>query len=74
MLAGHAVNDRRVPISQARILREALAAAGSEEGVDGDFEYRELDEEGHSSTEQRQMLRTFQLLDDFLDRRIGTDD
>ena len=68
----HGVNDRRVPISQARIFRDALLAAGYAEGPDGDFEYEELGEEGHASSDQDQKLRTFQLLRDFLDRRVGT--
>jgi dipeptidyl aminopeptidase/acylaminoacyl peptidase len=66
----HGVNDRRVPVSQARIFREALEEHGYEEGVD--FEYRELGEEGHASSDQAQKLRMFELLDDFLDRRVGT--
>ena len=67
----HGVNDRRVPVSQARIIREALDDAGYEEGEDGDFEYEELGEEGHASSDQEQKLRMFRLLDDFLDRRVG---
>ena len=65
----HGVNDRRVPVSQARIMREALEDAGYEEGEDSDFEYRELGEEGHASSDQEQKLRMFRLLADFLDRR-----
>jgi len=71
LLIVHGVNDRRVPVSQARIFREALEDAGYEEGEDGDFEYRELGEEGHASSDQEQKLRLFRLLDDFLDRRVG---
>jgi len=67
----HGVNDRRVPVSQARIFREALDDAGYEAGEDGDYEYEELGEEGHASSDQEQKLRMFRLLDDFLDRRIG---
>jgi len=79
LLMLHGVNARRVPVSQARIFREALEAAGYEEGPDpgdasgdtsGDFEYRELGEEGHASSDQEQKLRTFRLLADFLDRRV----
>ncbi len=68
----HGVNDRRVPVSQARIFREALENAGYEPGAGGDFEYEELGEEGHASSDQEQKLRLFRLLDDFLQRRIGT--
>ena len=66
----HGVNDRRVPVSQARIFRDALADAGYEEGEDGEFEYRELGEEGHASSDQDRKLRMFRLLADFLDRRV----
>ena len=69
----HGVNDRRVPVSQARIVREALDEAGYEEGDAGDFEYRELGEEGHASSDQDQKLRMFESLADFLDRRVGTE-
>ncbi|MEF8780732.1 MAG: prolyl oligopeptidase family serine peptidase, partial [Haloferacaceae archaeon] len=72
LLILHGANDRRVPVSQARIFREALEDAGFEEGTDGDFEYRELGEEGHASSDRRQKLRMFRLLDGFLDRRVGT--
>ena len=72
LLVVHGVNDRRVPASQARHFREALEEAGYVEGEDGDFEYRELGEEGHASTDQDQQLRTFRLLEDFLDRRLGS--
>ncbi len=67
----HGVNDRRVPVSQARIFRDALEEAGYE-GGEG-FEYEELGEEGHASSDQEQKLRTFKLLADFLDRRVGTE-
>ncbi|WP_254808032.1 S9 family peptidase [Natronosalvus amylolyticus] len=68
----HGVNDRRVPVSQARIFREAMLEAGYEEGKTGDeFEYEELGEEGHASSDQEQKLRMFELLADFLERRVS---
>jgi dipeptidyl aminopeptidase/acylaminoacyl peptidase len=70
VLIVHGVNDRRVPISQARIFREAIESAGYEAGEDADFEYQELGEEGHASTDQDQKLRMFRLLDGFLARRL----
>jgi dipeptidyl aminopeptidase/acylaminoacyl peptidase len=70
MFIVHGVNDRRVPVSQARIFREALEATGYEAGTDGDFEYEELGEEGHASSDQEQKLRLFRLLDGFLQRRV----
>ncbi len=69
----HGVNDRRVPVSQARLFRDALEVAGYTEGSDGDFEYRELGEEGHASSDIEQKTRLFRLLDGFLDLRIGTE-
>ncbi len=69
----HGVNDRRVPVSQARIFRDALDQLGYEEGEDGDYEYRELGEEGHASSDQDQKLRMFESLADFLERRVGTE-
>nr|WP_232342809.1 prolyl oligopeptidase family serine peptidase [Halosimplex litoreum] len=67
----HGVNDRRVPVSQARIVREALEDARYEAGEGGDFEYEELGEGGHASSDQAQKLRPFRLFDEFLDRRVG---
>jgi len=71
LLIGHGVNDPRVPVSQARIFREALEDAGFEEGED--YEYHELGSEGHGSSDQEKKLRMFKLVADFLDRRIGTE-
>ena len=71
LLMIHGVNDRRVPVSQARIFREALDEHGYTEGEDGDYEYVELGEEGHASSDIDQKIRFFHVLDDFLDRRLG---
>ncbi|EMA53276.1 MULTISPECIES: S9 family peptidase [Halococcus] len=71
LLMVHGVNDRRVPVSQARIFRDALDDLGFEEGEDGEYEYEELGEEGHGSSDIDQKIRTYQLLDGFLDRRLG---
>jgi dipeptidyl aminopeptidase/acylaminoacyl peptidase len=70
----HGVNDRRVPVSQARIVRDALVEAGYEEGADGAFEYVELGAEGHASSDIDRKIRSFRLLDDFLARRLGAPD
>jgi dipeptidyl aminopeptidase/acylaminoacyl peptidase len=72
MFLVHGVNDRRVPVSQARIFRDALDDAGYDAGESGDYEYEELGEEGHASSDQDQKLRMFRLLEDFLDHRVGT--
>ena len=71
LLIVHGVNDPRVPVSQARLLRDALEEAGFEEGEE--FEYEELGEEGHGSTDIDQKIRSLELLDDFMERRVGTE-
>jgi dipeptidyl aminopeptidase/acylaminoacyl peptidase len=71
LLMLHGVNDSRVPVSQARLFREKLDELGYQEGEDGDFEYVELGEEGHSSSDAERKKRVFGLLADFLDRRLG---
>jgi len=83
LLVVHGVNDPRVPITQARLFRDALLEAGYEgheyetdealnRAVDADFEYVELGEEGHATSDIDQKVRTFRILDDFLARRVGT--
>jgi len=64
----HGVNDPRCPIEQARIFRDGLTDRGFTEGED--FEYTELGEEGHGSTDIEQKVRKFDLLGDYLDRRL----
>jgi dipeptidyl aminopeptidase/acylaminoacyl peptidase len=71
LLMLHGTNDRRVPVSQARIFRDALEDAGYREGEGNDFEYVELGEEGHASSDIDQKIRLFRILDDFLDRRLA---
>ncbi|WP_248515091.1 prolyl oligopeptidase family serine peptidase [Salinarchaeum laminariae] len=66
----HGVNDRRVPVSQARLFRDRLEELGHEEG--DAFEYVELGEEGHASSDIDQKIRLFEILADFLDRRVST--
>jgi dipeptidyl aminopeptidase/acylaminoacyl peptidase len=83
LLMVHGVNDTRVPVSQARLFRQTLLDAGYEEQetppaspddgeavADGDFEYVELGEEGHASSDIDQKIRLFRTLDDFLRRRV----
>ena len=70
LLMVHGVNDRRVPVSQARIFEDALVDAGFEEGEEADYEYVELGEEGHASSDIDQKIRLFRILEDFLDRRV----
>jgi dipeptidyl aminopeptidase/acylaminoacyl peptidase len=68
LLIIHGVNDPRVPVSQARLLRKELEATGFEE--DRDFEYVELGDEGHGSSDIDHKKRSLQLLAEFLDRWI----
>jgi dipeptidyl aminopeptidase/acylaminoacyl peptidase len=70
LLMVHGVNDPRVPVSQARIFRDAMDETGFEEGAD--YEYEELGEEGHGSSDIDDKIRSLELLDDFLARRVGT--
>jgi len=81
LLMVHGVNDRRVPVSQARLFRDRLADLGYElderdPGVTGetgaDVEYVELGAEGHASSDIDQKVRLFRVLDGFLERRMGT--
>jgi dipeptidyl aminopeptidase/acylaminoacyl peptidase len=64
----HGVNDPRCPISQARRFRDALEERGLSDP--DDFEYTELGEEGHGSTDLDQKVRAFELVGDVLDRRL----
>jgi dipeptidyl aminopeptidase/acylaminoacyl peptidase len=68
LLIVHGVNDPRCPISQARTFRDKLLELGKTEGED--FEYVELGEEGHGSTDIGQKIRAFKLLADFMERRL----
>ncbi len=70
VLMVHGVNDPRCPVSQARAFRDALESRGLVEGEDGDFEYVELGEEGHGSTDADQKVRAFRIVGDYLDRRL----
>ena len=79
MLMIHGVNDRRVPVSQARLFRDELLALGYEVDErdpdadgdsDADVEYVELGKEGHASTDSDQKLRMFRVLAGFLERRL----
>lgn len=68
LLIVHGLNDPRCPISQARLFRDKLLSLGYREG--DDFEYVELADEGHGSTDGDQKVRTYRLLADFMDRRL----
>ncbi len=66
LLMVHGVNDPRCPVDQSRIFRDRLLALGRKEGED--FEYVELGDEGHGSTDIAQKIRTFNILADYLER------
>lgn len=66
----HGVNDPRCPISQARLFREALNDREWTEGKDGNYEYYELGEEGHGSTDTEQRIRQYRILVDYINRRL----
>lgn len=68
LLIVHGVNDPRCPIEQARIFRDALLGNGKTLGED--FDYVELAEEGHGSTDIDQRLRAFRLMTDFFARHL----
>ncbi|MEO8606526.1 MAG: S9 family peptidase [Chloroflexota bacterium] len=68
MLIVHGINDPRCPIEQARIFRDRLVELGKVEGRD--FEYVELAEEGHGSTDIGQKIRSYRLLVDFMQRSL----
>ncbi|MFC7140445.1 prolyl oligopeptidase family serine peptidase [Halosimplex aquaticum] len=69
LLMLHGVNDPRCPVSQAREFRDALEERrGWTEGEE--FEYVELGEEGHASTDIDHKIRVYRELADFLDERF----
>ena len=65
----HGVNDPRCPVEQSQIFRDKLIALGRTEGTD--FEYVELADEGHGSSDIQQKIRTFRILADYLDRVLN---
>jgi dipeptidyl aminopeptidase/acylaminoacyl peptidase len=68
LLIVHGVNDPRCPIEQARIFRDRLLELGKQEG--NDFEYVELAEEGHGSTDIAQKTRMARTVLDYFQRRL----
>jgi dipeptidyl aminopeptidase/acylaminoacyl peptidase len=66
LLMVHGVNDPRCPVDQSRIFRDRLLELGRREGED--FEYVELGDEGHGSTDIAQKIRTFNILAEYLER------
>ncbi|MFH5800101.1 S9 family peptidase [Haladaptatus sp. CMAA 1911] len=64
----HGVNDPRCPVSQARLYRDALQERGWEDGEE--FDYEELGEEGHGSTDTDQKIRSYRIVTDYLGRTL----
>ncbi len=64
----HGVNDPRCPISQARTFRDRLLELDYQEGQD--FEYIELEEQGHGSQDQEQKVEWYTQLVDFFERTL----
>jgi dipeptidyl aminopeptidase/acylaminoacyl peptidase len=68
MLIIHGTNDPRCPIEQARVFRDRLIEIGKQEGQD--FEYVELSDEGHGSSDIQQKIRSYKILADYLARHL----
>ena len=66
LLMVHGVNDPRCPVEQSQIFRDKLIELGRKEGTD--FEYVELTDEGHGSSDIKQKIRTFRILADYLEK------
>jgi dipeptidyl aminopeptidase/acylaminoacyl peptidase len=62
----HGVNDPRCPIIHARLFRDALLKLGRREGEE--FEYLEYTDEGHSSYDIEQRMRSVLPMMDFFHR------
>jgi hypothetical protein len=68
-LRTHSTTGGAVPFRERQRLD-----AGYAEGEDGDFEYTELGEEGHGSTDSEHKIRSFGFIADFLERRVPVTD
>jgi dipeptidyl aminopeptidase/acylaminoacyl peptidase len=68
ILMVHGVNDPRCPVSQARIFRDALEERGWEDGEE--FQYEELGEEGHGSSDIDQKIRAYRIMAEYLAERM----
>jgi dipeptidyl aminopeptidase/acylaminoacyl peptidase len=68
LLIVHGTNDPRCPVEQARIARDRLLELGKVEGED--FEYIELEDEGHGSQGIDERIRIYRILVDFLAQNL----
>jgi len=64
----HGINDNRVSVSQARSLKKSLLQKGYEEHED--FEYCELEDQGHTTKEIQKNSNEITQIIDFLTRHI----
>jgi dipeptidyl aminopeptidase/acylaminoacyl peptidase len=69
LLMVHGVNDPRCPVEQSQVFRDRLLELGKKEGED--FEYVELADEGHGSSDIKQKIRTFRILADYLEKVLS---
>jgi dipeptidyl aminopeptidase/acylaminoacyl peptidase len=69
LLMIHGTHDPRCPIIHAHVFRDALLRAGRHEGED--FEYLEFSDEGHSSFDVDQRMRSIAPMAEFFERRLG---
>jgi dipeptidyl aminopeptidase/acylaminoacyl peptidase len=69
LLLVHGENDPRVPVSQARIMRDRLVDLGHTVGEDGSVEYHELADSGHWGASDG-VPEPLAVVDEFLDRRL----
>lgn len=66
----HGADDRRSPVAQARVLRDALVECGRDPGQDSEFEYTEIDGLGHSALTVEQQCQIGELVVDFFQRKL----
>jgi dipeptidyl aminopeptidase/acylaminoacyl peptidase len=69
LLMVHGVNDPRCPVEQSQVFRDRLLELGRVPGKD--FEYVELTDEGHGSSDIQQKIRTFRILADYLEKALN---
>ena len=68
LLMIHGVNDARCPVNQAHAFRDRLLELGYEEGRD--FEYVELGEIGHGSSDIEERLGTYETITRYLEANV----
>ncbi len=68
LLMIHGVNDARCPVTQAHAFRDRLLELGYEEGTD--FEYVELGEVGHGSSDIGDKIETYEAITRYLEANV----